>query len=652
MSSLASNKFFYLGILGLLLFWLTILEFSLSVYENNQKSQHYAQTARLANQVRQLLETEINTSAFLATGIESYIVARKGLVDEAEMSVILPLIYKRGTHFRNIGIAPGNQISVVFPLEGNEAVIGLKYEENPKQWPVVQEIIESGKGVLAGPLPLIQGGNGLIFRAPIFIGTEYWGLLSTVMDADSILSVLEQEEYSQLVVALRGKDAKGARGEVFYGDPSLFTSGAETLRITVPGGGWQMAYQQMNKRYTEQGYVHLLVLVIAIALSLISAVILRGWFNRNLLKKLQKQVEERTRELNETNVLFESVLSSARSFAIIAMDKEGTIRLFNTGAEMLLGYQSTELEGQENFSIVLQEARNADYLLSLLDEGTPYIVQEIAYKTKNKQSLNVQVVLSAIRNDQDVIVGYLAIAEDISERKRIERMKNEFISTVSHELRTPLTAISGALGLLKGGAVGNLPEALTKLLDLAYKNSQRLNMLINDILDMEKLLAGKVRFDIQAVGVKTLLESALETNQIYAGQFNVRLMLTEVPEDLKVLTDETRFAQIMANLISNAAKFSPEGGQVLISALEQQHAVVISVTDYGPGIPESFHAHIFQKFAQADSSDTRQKGGSGLGLAITRELVERMNGEVGFETTDESTTFFFSLPKDPVDAGS
>jgi PAS domain S-box-containing protein len=237
-----------------------------------------------------------------------------------------------------------------------------------------------------------------------------------------------------------------------------------------------------------------------------------------------------------------------------------------------------------------------------------------------------------------------SIIEDISERKRIERMKNEFISTVSHELRTPLTAISGALGLINGGVAGELPEGMSKMLDVAFKNSQRLILLINDLLDMEKLLAGKMSFDLRINNVLSLLEHAVETNQSYADQFQVQLRIVHCDPSLTIKVDAARFAQIMSNLLSNGAKFSPTDAHVDINAIREGNRVRISVRDFGQGIPEAFHSQIFQKFSQADSSDSRQKGGTGLGLAITRELIERMQGEIDFTSWSTGTEFFIYLP--------
>ncbi|WP_341325975.1 PAS domain S-box protein [Methylotuvimicrobium sp. KM2] len=238
-----------------------------------------------------------------------------------------------------------------------------------------------------------------------------------------------------------------------------------------------------------------------------------------------------------------------------------------------------------------------------------------------------------------------SIIEDISERKRNDRMKNEFISTVSHELRTPLTAIAGSLGLLAGGALGELPGTVDEIVAIAYKNSRRLSLLINDLLDMEKLIAGKLNFDLRPQALMPLVEQALDDNQTYADQFGVILRITQRDDALHVDVDAQRIQQIFANLLSNAAKFSPKGGTVDIAVLSTGNLARIEVSDRGPGIPATFRKHIFQKFAQADASDSRKKGGTGLGLAITKELVERMNGNIGYESEpDKATTFFITLP--------
>jgi nitrogen-specific signal transduction histidine kinase/CheY-like chemotaxis protein len=240
---------------------------------------------------------------------------------------------------------------------------------------------------------------------------------------------------------------------------------------------------------------------------------------------------------------------------------------------------------------------------------------------------------------------YVAIIRDITERKQVEQMKAEFVSTVSHELRTPLTSIAGSLGLLRGGAVGNLPPPATRLIEVADNNARRLIRLINDILDIEKIESGGAEFDIKPVELRSLIEQAIEANQGFAAKHGVRLALTEGMSEARVMADPDRLAQVLTNLLSNAAKFSPEGRTIRVSVtpLDRQHRITVS--DRGAGIPADFRDRIFGKFAQADSSDTRQKGGTGLGLSIVREIVTRLGGSVGFEDRPGGgTNFHVDLP--------
>lgn len=228
--------------------------------------------------------------------------------------------------------------------------------------------------------------------------------------------------------------------------------------------------------------------------------------------------------------------------------------------------------------------------------------------------------------------------------------KSDFLATVSHELRTPLTSIRGALALIAGGVAGELPAAAKPLIDIAHKNSERLILLVNDILDMEKIEAGKMEFNIGPVKLMPLLLLALDGNRAYAEQYKVDYALeSELASELSgalVSVDGNRMMQVFANLLSNAAKYSPAGGRVLITVARIDHHLRVTVIDNGPGIPDEFRARIFQKFAQADSSDARQKGGTGLGLSIAKAIIEKMGGNIGFDMQPGvQTAFFVELPE-------
>lgn len=232
---------------------------------------------------------------------------------------------------------------------------------------------------------------------------------------------------------------------------------------------------------------------------------------------------------------------------------------------------------------------------------------------------------------------------ELIERKRMETLKNDFISVISHEVRTPLTSIHGALNLLKSGLGGELNAQGVKLLDAAYRNSQRLVRLVNDLLDLQRIESGTMTFNLRPVELRSLLEQSIEACQGHAGQLGIRLVLQRAPAGVRVRVDSDRMMQVMTNLLSNAAKFSPRGETVLVEAVRLDRRVRVQVTDRGPGVPADFRGRIFQKFAQAAPS--LERGGSGLGLSISKAIVEHMRGHVGFESEPGRTTFYFDLPE-------
>jgi len=241
--------------------------------------------------------------------------------------------------------------------------------------------------------------------------------------------------------------------------------------------------------------------------------------------------------------------------------------------------------------------------------------------------------------------GRVWFFRDVTERRAVERMKNEFVAVVSHELRTPLTSIRGSLGLLAGGVAGELPSRAASMIDIALKNSERLVRLINDILDIEKIESGKMVFKMQPVVLDELVRQTIEANRGFGQQYNVMIELTATLPNVQVYVDPDRMTQVFTNLISNAIKFSPAGDKVEVAiGREPNGRIRVTVTDHGPGIPPEFRDRIFQKFAQADSSNTRQQGGTGLGLSISRAIVERHGGQIGFVTaTNLGTTFYVDL---------
>lgn len=243
--------------------------------------------------------------------------------------------------------------------------------------------------------------------------------------------------------------------------------------------------------------------------------------------------------------------------------------------------------------------------------------------------------------------GILRALRYATERKRLERLKDEFVSTVSHELRTPLTSISGSLGLLTGNAAGILPDPVARLLAIAHTNSQRLVRLVNDILDIEKMEAGRVVFNFRRTDVRSVVEQAIDANRGFAEGYRVRIRFEDAcaAAAADVRADPDRLLQVVTNLLSNAIKFSPADNEVVVAIEKGTDIVRLTVRDHGSGIPVDFKPLIFEKFAQADAKDARQKGGTGLGLSIVKQIVDRLSGEVGFaDAPGGGTIFHVQLP--------
>ena len=235
---------------------------------------------------------------------------------------------------------------------------------------------------------------------------------------------------------------------------------------------------------------------------------------------------------------------------------------------------------------------------------------------------------------------------DISERKEVEKLKDEFVSIVSHELRTPLTSVTGSLGLIQSGALGDLPTKVEPLIKIAHSNSERLVALVNDILDVEKIEAGHMEFHMEPVEVIELGAQALAENAFYGAEFGVSFELQPEMDRAYISADKDRLRQVLANLLSNAAKFSPAGERVVLKLSEHGDAIRFSVIDRGPGIPEAKLETIFEKFKQADSSDSRAKAGTGLGLAICQSIAEHHSSRIEVSSKEgEGSTFRFDIAR-------
>ena len=337
---------------------------------------------------------------------------------------------------------------------------------------------------------------------------------------------------------------------------------------------------------------------------------------------------------------------------IITISERCIIQSVNPAIEKMFGYTKEELVGQHTKMLFPHEpcadciAGGSVCLKSDLCYIKNHVLNSLDYAATRKDGsfFYVESGLSEFSIEGETI-GVLMV-HDITQRKKVEKLKNEFISTVNHEIRTPLTSIQGSLGLILSNAFGVMPEKVKELLNIANSNSFRLLNLINDILDIEKIEAGKMTFDKRIYEIMPIIHQAVDENKPYAEKYNVNFQIEKNIEDAKVIVDKNRLIQVITNLLSNAAKFSPEGSEARVIISKMDNNIRISVQDNGQGIPEEFKDRIFQKFSQVDSSDARRKGGTGLGLSISKSIIEKLDGQIGFESeVGKGSIFYFDLPE-------
>lgn len=393
---------------------------------------------------------------------------------------------------------------------------------------------------------------------------------------------------------------------------------------------------------------------------------------QRIKNELERRVAERTAELVKVNQQLHAELDEHRltqsalrasqerlsgiveiaDDAIISIDRNYTMTLFNSGAEKIFGYSASEAIGQpldllipDRFAQVhrrhVSEFGHAAQATQRMDSR-----REIWGRRKNGEEFPAEASIAKLNAEGEII--YTVYLRDITERKQIERMKDEFVSMVSHELRTPLTSIHGSLGMLASGLLKADSDQGKRLLHIAVESTDRLVRLINDILDIERIESGRVKMEKATCDLADLIDEAIELMLPLAEKAGITLSISNV--SIPVPCDRDRIIQTLTNLLSNAIKFSPRDRTVWVNVEVQTDHVLIAVKDQGRGIPADKISSIFERFQQVDSSDSRNHDGTGLGLAICQSIVQQHNGEIWVESdVGVGSTFYFTLPLPPTE---
>jgi PAS domain S-box-containing protein len=359
------------------------------------------------------------------------------------------------------------------------------------------------------------------------------------------------------------------------------------------------------------------------------------------LDEARRQVEASGRKL--------ALFAERSPIAVFEFDAHGVILSANPAAETLFGFGAAELIGRVGTDTLFpapERSKIGERWSDLIRKREPLFGLRVDATRRDGVEIACEWSLTPLVNAENRVLSVIVQGRDITQQLEAERMKQEFTSTLSHELRTPLTSIIGSLQLINSGVLGDVDKDVLELTSIAERNGQRLLDLINDILDIEKIESGKLALFPEPMVLADMVTESLALNRGFADRFKVRLAAAGDQPPVKVNADRKRLLQVMTNLLSNAAKFSPEGSTVQVTMELADGTVRVGIDDCGPGIPEDFRNRIFGRFAQADMSYTRQKGGTGLGLSICKRLIEMMDGRIGFsDRSAGGTTFWFELPK-------
>ncbi len=373
----------------------------------------------------------------------------------------------------------------------------------------------------------------------------------------------------------------------------------------------------------------------------------------NLYSQLQIELQERERAaavLQETERRWRSLLENVQ-LIVVGLDQSGNVNYANPFFLNLTGYEASEVLGKNWFENFLpssnHQAVQAVFSEVLSHSAYPYYQNSILTKLGEERFIAWNNTM--LQDIDGVVIGTISIGEDITERQKIDQMKQEFISVVSHELRTPLTSIRGSLGLIAGGVYDKKPEKVKEMIAIAARQSDRLVRLVNDILSLRRLESGQAEFKLQHCSAADLIQQSVDVMRSQAEQNQITLSI--IPTAAEVWADADAIVQTLTNLLSNAIKFSPPNSTVTLTATPDQSAspphscTCFSVQDQGRGIPSDHLEKIFGQFQQVDASDARDKGGTGLGLAICRTIVKQHGGRIWVKSVlEQGSTFYFTVP--------
>lgn len=552
------------------------------------------------------------------------------------------------------------------PFAADSRVFGYDMGSSVIRRNAIEDARDSGNLTVTDPLTLLSGTGdqlSVLLYAPLYARGKplenmeqrkqaFTGVALSVLRMEHVIrNLLPENEKKFTLLKFYDLSYPGQRGIFFdnIGQPDK----KNLSQFIINFGGRQYALLAQPSPAYWKFHVSWITWI-----SMIGGLLFTGLLGIYLLMvtahtfNVETLVAQRTAQLHNSEERLRAIFGNAAE-GILTTDEKGIVESANQSAESLFGYPLGGLYGHSIFKL-FPARESEEFLLQYASGNSQDALRspatEISGRTdvlgKKRSGDEIPLELAVTRVELGPQILLIIILHDLSEKKRVEKLKNEFVSAVSHELRTPLTSIRGALGLLIGGVGGEVSDTAKVMLGMANDNAVRLTALINDLLDFEKLEYGGMQFKFEILPLSELVEKSVLANLGYAQNFGVGMQFDAAgATQLKVFVDPQRYLQVLSNLLSNAIKFSRENGKIDIRISRQDQWAKVEVQDYGIGISEVFRDSIFQKFTQEDAKAARRYAGTGLGLSLSKTMMEKMGGKIGFTSVEgRGSTFYVELP--------
>ena len=648
-----------------------------------------AQRSSIASQVAVLradLEGTVFGTIQLVRGLIASIATEPDM-DQTRFEALARQLVDDERVLRNIGAAPDMVIQMMYPIAGNEQAIGLDYAAHPEQAEAALRARDTRQLVLAGPVNLVQGGQGFIGRFPVFIpgpdGTSvFWGLVSTVMDVDVLYAQAGLDDTVPFTVSLTGRDATGAQGPTFYG-PDLTDADDPVLSsVQLPAGTWQIAAVPIGGWQTNPPRIWMIraLLLVATGMLLIPTIQMGRLIEarqraiselkaanealhqkmrdleaaRNAQKHVEAQLRHSLRQQKEIASRFEDVAEISRSWV---WEQDSDLRFTHVSTtfgrvtelepEALLGRTRAEAYAGRPETLQSADWQDLERRVARRESFSEFVYQIHA---ADGRDCWVQISGSPIYDAEGQFAGYRGAGMDVTamqlaraKAEEANHAKTLFLANMSHEIRTPL---NGVLGMAQSLRESLQDPGHRQMVDTIRSSGEGLLQILNDILDISKIEAGKIVFDRSEFDPADVVRQVVRLHRACSVEKGVSLSLDLEPARPVIRRgDPHRIRQIVHNLLGNAIKFTDAGSIRVVVRNFDDGPVELSVHDTGIGMDAAQSKRIFEDFAQADESITRRFGGTGLGMSIVRRLVQLMDGTIDvISELGKGTSVHVTLP--------